>query len=647
MDFFDAQESARRRSKLLVALFLAAVLSMIAVVYAVVAVGLGFTPMAGGGRGGWIAHPDILLWVSLAMGLLIGGGAAFRTAQLSKGGGAVATLLGGRPVDPATSDPRERVYLNVVEEMSIASGVPVPAIFILDRESGINAFAAGHLPTDAAVAVTRGALDSLTRDELQGVVAHEFSHILNGDMRLNIRIMGLLFGIFLLTEVGRGLLRVTARGGGRSRGGKNSGAGQIALIGVLLLILGYLGTLFGRIIQAAVSRQREFLADSAAVEFTRNPGGLAGALIRIGGEGSRIQDHHAQEAGHLFFAGGLGRSFLGLFATHPPLDERIRRIDPRWDGSFGVGPGAGSGSGSRERPARVEEVAGLAGTASAAAGGAGVGAPPPLAAALMASVGTPEPRHVAHARELLAGLPSELREAVRTPEGAVAIVLALSASAGEVPPFAGLGASHLEEGIEARVRTLHPAVRALDTAQRLPLLELAAPTLRTLTPEGARGLLAAVRGVIQQSGVAGPFEFALFHIVRRVSDGAGGRGRTGGGSAPLTRLRSEAELVLSAVAHASSVGEEGVQHAFHMGAAILAQEAGGAWQLRPRGAVTLDQVDAALVRFEGASPAARKALLSASATTVQGDGRVESGEGEILRAIAEALDVPLPPLVPR
>src|SRR5690606_28971990 len=251
-----------------------------------------------------------------------------------QGGSVVAGLLGGLPVNPATDDPDERRLVNVVEEMAIASGVPVPAIYVLPGEESINAFAAGYGVHDAAVAVTRGALKHLTRDELQGVIAHEFSHILNGDMRLNIRLIGLLHGLLLLALIGRVLLR----SGGRSRGRRKEKGGsvQVALIGLGLVLLGYIGVFFGKLIKAAASRQREYLADAAAVQFTRNPEGIAGALKKIGalGAGSRIVHPRAEELSHLYFASGLRSSFAGLFATHPPLVERIRRIDPSFSGDF-------------------------------------------------------------------------------------------------------------------------------------------------------------------------------------------------------------------------------------------------------------------------------------------------------------------------
>ncbi len=233
-------------------------------------------------------------------------------------------MLDGRLINSNATEADERKLLNVVEEMAIASGIPVPQVYLLEDEAGINAFAAGHSTGDAAIGVTRGGMKMLSRDQLQGVIGHEFSHILNGDMRLNLRLMGLIFGILCLTVVGRVLLR--------TRGTKN----PLPLLGLALIVIGGIGVLFGRLIQAAVSRQREFLADAASVQFTRNPDGLAGALKKIGGlsSGSKLESPHAQEASHLFFANGLRSSVSGLMATHPPLEERIRALDPAFDGEF-------------------------------------------------------------------------------------------------------------------------------------------------------------------------------------------------------------------------------------------------------------------------------------------------------------------------
>jgi hypothetical protein len=416
----------------------------------------------------------------------------------------------------------------------------------------------------------------------------------------------------------------------------------VALVGVVLIVLGYLGVVFGRLIQAAVSRQREFLADAAAVEFTRNPAGLAGALRRIGaGGGSRIQNHHAQEAGHLFFAGGTGKALLRLTSTHPPLEERIRRLDPKWDGSFILpeAPPAGSALEAPPPPPRP-----LQDPRGRAAAGALLGFP----AALVATAGAPQPRHVDHARRLLAEVPTPLREAVRTPEGAIATLLALlQGSASGVSRYA-LVADALGAETARRTAELEGPVRELGPPTRLPLLELALPALRTLPRDRANALRSTVRTIMGESGVLGTFDFALFHMLQRtLAAGAGGARPRRPGSLPLSRLRGEAEILLSAVTWSSRGDREGVDVAFDAGAAHLADGNGDhGYRLRSREGVTLDQVDAALERMEQGSPSARKVLLEAAAATVQADGVVGVEETEMLRALAEALEVPLPPHLP-
>jgi len=329
MDFFAHQDKARKKTKLLVVYFLFAVLCIIASVYFVsLMVFYGTHAKQTPGS----PPPELVLWdptlfLRVVFGTLgvVAVGSLYKMAVLSKGGSAVAESLGGRPIDPETTNPDERKLRNVIEEMAIAAGVPVPKIYVLEDESGINAFAAGHAPGDAAIGVTRGCMTLLDRDELQGVIGHEFSHILNGDMRLNLRIMGVIFGIVCLAVVGRVL--VYSRGGDRGRA-------PLMFLGLALIVIGAIGVFFGRLIQAALSRQREFLADASAVQFTRNPEGLSGALQKIGSAGSKVGSAHAGEASHMFFGNGLGKPFLGAMATHPPLDERIRAIDPGWDGTF-------------------------------------------------------------------------------------------------------------------------------------------------------------------------------------------------------------------------------------------------------------------------------------------------------------------------
>jgi Zn-dependent protease with chaperone function len=639
MDFFEAQDAARKRTGLLIGLFALAVVAIVAVVYVVVHVGLGPGPQYVG------LDPFLLVQVAFGVGVVIALGTGIRTASLSKGGPAVAELLGARRIPPDTSDPQERVFFNVVEEMSIASGTPVPAVYVMDHEEGINAFAAGYSTHDAAVAVTRGTLQSLTRDELQGVVAHEFSHILNGDMRLNIRLIGVLYGILLLAVIGRGIVYAGPRGG---RGRDGGGAGWIAILGIALLVVGYVGVFFGKMIKAAVSRQREYLADSAAVQFTRNPEGLAGALKKIGAQaaGSRIRDHHAEELSHLFFANGLRRSMFGFLSTHPPLEQRIRRLDPGWDGDYTT-----PSRPSREVPRPAEHAKAarrhgfpLAEAAVGLAAAAHAGAP----AAVVASVGAPTPEHLAYASALLARFPDSLTRAVHDPMEARALVFALVlAGRGEVGPaereaVRGYGG---DEGAAA-VEALLPLVRDAGAEARLPLLDLALPALLALPPEEARRFRDAVAEVSRAGGGGGIFEYALAHTLARRLQGAGkGVDRAGRGKRSFEPLRPHVETLLSAVAWAGSGGEPGAARAaFEAGVRRLPSSA-GALRLRDAGEAGLETVDAALTAMEHASPAIQRVFLEACADAAAADRRLDVAEAELLRAIAESLDCPMPPVL--
>jgi Zn-dependent protease with chaperone function len=647
MDFFEAQDVARRRTHLLVLLFLAAVAAIIIVVYLVVHMTLGPGPTA-------TLDVGLLALVAFGVGVLIAGGSGFRTMQLRQGGPAVARLLGGTEIGHDTSDPDERRLVNIVEEMAIASGTPVPAIFVLRQEDGINAFAAGYTLHDAAVAVTGGALRRLNRDEMQGVMAHEFSHILNGDMRLNVRLMGVLFGILLLAIVGRGLLR---SGFYRGRGRKNDGGGQIAILGIALLAVGYIGVFFGKLIKAAVSRQREYLADAAAVQFTRNPDGIAGALKKIGGfaSGSRIADHHAEEASHFFFASGLGAAFSGLLSTHPPLDDRIRRIDPSFQGDY---PKVAEGRAATVLEDRAEGRA--AGLAGAAAGAAGPRAPLPAAGAgpeggdlaervagLMASVGVLDAAQVAYAGRLIEAIPPAARDAARSPTDAPALVMAILASAepdaaaAERAVVAGYGG----EEFAARVDGLAAELQALPAEARLPLVDLALPALRRLDPPAARRFREAIEALIHADGRIRIHEFALYHIVERQlappeERTAPGRGGANDG---FPAVRREVEAVLSAVAWSGARSTAAAAGAFDAGAGTLPVLT-GKLRLLDAGEASLRRLSDALVRLEAASPAVRRRFLEACGHVAGHDGEFRVPEVELLRAIAEALDCPMPPL---
>ncbi len=378
-------------------------------------------------------------------------------ASLHGGGAAVARELGATLVPPDTADPKARKLRNVVEEIAIASGVPVPQIFLLEQEPGINAFAAGWSPTNAAITVTRGALDKLSRDELQGVIGHEFSHILNGDMRLNIRLMGLIFGILVLAVVSQKVLQFGGRGDSR-RGGA---AILLAALGVM--IVGYIGVFFGRLIKASVSRQREYLADASAVQFTRQSAGIAGALKKLAGvdAGSKLQQVHGEEVAHMLFGDGVG--YGALFATHPPLVKRIHALDPDFNpGQLEALGATWNDPGYTPEDESHPVMSDLAGGAAPAVGLAG-------------QVGRPQQAHYDCAAELHKALPEGLLAAARSQEQALPLVLGLVLdAAGEVR---GRQLEQVQQDFgapcRAAVEALAPALAELAPAQRLPLAAIA------------------------------------------------------------------------------------------------------------------------------------------------------------------------------
>ena len=439
-------------------------------------------------------NPGLFAVVSLGTLALIGGGSLYRVASLAGGGHSVAEMMGGRPLSAQTTDPDERKILNVVEEMAIAAGTPVPPVYLLEQEDGINAFAAGYAPGDAVIGVTRGCIQNLTRDELQGVIAHEFSHILNGDMRLNIRLIGALYGILLISMTGWIIFRSTANANqyDNRRDGDRRGSNPWPLVGLALYVLGYIGVFFGNLIKAAVSRQREFLADASAVQFTRNPDGIAGALKKIGAlaEGSRVRAPEAQEASHLFFGDAVGH-LLGIFATHPPLVERIRRIDPSFEGDFSKVRIGDAGQIPPEAPAPAT-------LRPQVRPGRGVFRFNP--SEMVNRVGTIEPRQLAYASSVLTAIPDPLKALAYEPYGARAVVFALlvdgDSGALQAAQLDRL-AAYAEPALVREVEKILPTVHRLTPELRLPLVSMVVPTLRRLSRDQFQTFVAGVRELIQ------------------------------------------------------------------------------------------------------------------------------------------------------
>jgi Zn-dependent protease with chaperone function len=670
MDFFEAQERARKRTKRLVLLFALAVAGIVAGGYVAAITVIQVTGHSqrlekdywryqktaiwpdGTFRYSWW-QPQIFLWTAGGTLAIVGLASLYKWSQMRAGGSAIAEMVGGRAIDLRTTDLRERKLLNVVEEMSIASGIPMPAVYVLEDEPGLNAFAAGLTTSDAAVAVTRGTLDKLTRDELQGVIGHEFSHILNGDMRLNVRITAIVFGILVIGLIGRGLIEAIFRGRIRGSGKNKGGAVLIAFaVGLALLIIGYIGYFFGRLIQAAVSRQREFLADASAVQFTRNPDGIAGALRKIGGYalGGTMVNSHAGEIGHFFFTQAFKSHFGGLWATHPPLDERIRAVDPSWDGKL-------------FEPEAVVDVK----TESFAAAGFGRGArfsasetlqrvheaqpdlPPPTAvapiafkpAAVVADIGAVTDSHFRDAQLLLEAIPASLREATHDPATAQVLVygLLLGGDRAARDRQQQLVAQHAGAEAAALLKAQRPALSVLDPAARLPLLQLAVAALRQLDAAGIDRFATTLDELVHADGQVTPFEYAvqkmLLHQLRLAQKPAQ---RVHFDS--FSAVGAEFAVVLSALAHLSAKDSA---TAFAQGAAQV-PALRERLALQPPDTCGLEKVDGALDKLALSSLPIKQRLLVAAGHVIASDGTVTAPEGELYRALAATLDCPMPSL---
>jgi len=658
--FFENQQLARRNTRILVLLYAAAVVGVIAAVDLVLgAVWIyGFADLyvpkgqSPGPLSMMRAVPaSVFVYGALGTALLILAVSGWNVMQLASGGKAVAAMAGARRVDTDTRDPLERRLVNVVEEMAIASGVRVPAVYVMDQEAGINAFAAGYEVSDSVVAVTRGTLETLNRDELQGVVAHEFSHILNGDMRLNIRMIGVLAGIVFIGSVGEFLMR-------SQRGSRDSkGTVPILLGGLALLLIGYIGLFFARLIKAATSRQREFLADASSVQFTRNPDGIAGALDQIGlaAGGSLIANRHAEDLSHLFFSQGIQVRLASLFDTHPPLEERIRRAHGRFDRTSYRKTRASAGGEVEEKQSRDDgrrkatAAAVLAGAAAMPAGrrGADIGAAWGRSAGESASlVGSLDGAKVDYAARLLAALPGDLRERLRQPDGACAALVALLFAAREDVMQEQVGALKAAglAGIADRARAIAPLTARLGAAFHLPVIDLALPAAKAAPAAAQRELLAALEAVVHADRRVSLHEFVVLALVRAQLSPKAKPGAAG--SRKLQDLHADAWTLLSLIAHAGTRQDATGARGEALSAALRAgaREMGLA-EPAAAPALTLESAAAALESLKALAPMQKALLVKGLFAAANHDGRIRVAEAELMRLAGAVLDCPLPPLL--
>jgi len=640
MDFFQAQDNARKNTGRLVFFLILAVLSLIVVTNILVMFSFGFLRSEGElGAETVLQQLDwtTFLTVGAGVSLVILLGSLYKMSILSGGGRVVAESLGGQLIPPNAEDLTLRKVLNVVEEMAIASGTPVPPVYLLAEEQGINAFAAGFTPSDAVIGVTRGTVELLSREQLQGVIAHEFSHILNGDMRLNIRLMGILHGILLIGIIGYFILHSSGRRSSRSSGGAVG-------LGLGLMIVGFAGTFFGNIIKASVSRQREYLADASALQFTRNPFGIAGALKRIGGyqAGSIIENPSAPEVSHSFFSQGVG-SFLSLFATHPPLANRIKRIDPHWDGNF---PAIEARAGVEEEKEDIKaEKTTPRERAETFTKIIVAGATVAEAVRNINQMGQPNERELRYAQALIQQIPTALLEAAHEPYGARAVIYALVTD--KESDIRDLQMSHLQQygdkGIYELTAKLLPEIDQLADNCRLPLIDLSLPALREMSLGQFQLFRRNLDKLVEMDSKIDLFEWALHKILVHHLDAAFIKPKS---SSPkyskLAKLKKECELLFSLLAYSGHSEINEAKKAF-----AEAQEHADLKDIEivPKSQIKLETLDVAVDQLTLLKPLSKGKLLRACLACVTADQKIVPKEMELVRAVSDALDCPMPPLI--
>ncbi|MBG6291278.1 M48 family metallopeptidase [Pseudomonas nitroreducens] len=634
MNFFEHQDRARKQTGRLVLLLTIAVVCLVTITS--LALGwlwrhLGEPALHLTSRAS-LPDPELYLSVAAVIVGVVVLGALYKQVQLSAGGKVVAESLGGRLLNLSASNADERRLLNVVEEMALASGSPVPPVYVLE-DGSINAFAAGLTPRDAVIGITRGAIEQLDRNELQGVIAHEFSHIHHGDMLLNTRLTALLHGMLLLGLIGGMLLRgwsetsTGVRISSRNSSNDKNGGGSVVLLvigaGVVLYVLGYVGTFFGQLIKASVSRQREFLADASAVQFTRDPSTIAGALKKIGGNplGALLSAPRAAEFSHMYFGDGVGSSW---FDTHPPLKDRIRRVDPGWDGNY----------------PKFEPRLDVALMNKQAWTSAVTGQPyqPSAVDVAVAAVGAPTIAHLQEARSTLQRLDERLQRAAHDSEGAEALVYGLLLDSDP-----GLRARQLEAikqrlnlSLALQLDLLEESLLRLDPGQRLPLLDLAMPALKQLDAKAFLALRENMALLIKLDGKVKLLEWTLLRIIERNL-------RPGSGKIGNVALADLSEACATLLAFLARVGETSdlqTEQAF--------ADAWSGLPFAPRplpGAASLRELETALKQLEQLRPLQKPQLLKALARCIEHDGRITAGEAELMRAVADILDCPMPPLL--
>ena len=638
MNFFESQDTAKRNTGKLIFLFALAVLSLIVITnFLVMAVlsfgGAGMTSMAA--KTGVHFDPMMFLIIGAIVSSIVLFGSLYKISSLSGGGARIAEMMNGRLLVSGSADPAERRVLNIVEEMAIASGTPVPPVYLME-ESGINAFAAGYSPSDAIVAVTRGTIDTLSRDQLQGVIAHEFSHILHGDMRINIRLIGVLHGIMVLGIIGYHLLR----GGAYSRRSKDSGG--IVFVGLALVIVGFVGTFFGNLIKAAVSRQREYLADASAVQFTRNPDGIGQALMQIARNQDRsyIKNPKSAEISHALFEEGQVSALSRLYATHPPLNDRILAILPRWKGDYEESDWDRSVLAAAEQKEKPFEQSRREKATAILTGATGV----LLADAVINQVGNPDGKHLDYADALVRKIPQLFLDAAREPSGARAIIYFLVLSKDESVRGKQLEVlrSSADIGVFDELQNLYQSVSEIPAQQRLPLVTIALSSMRQLSKNQYQLFRGNFKTLVEIDKKMSLLEWSLQKIVMHSLEAVFGKDEAPYfGKKKLKSCKKSVSVLLSILTHSTVQDGISKEETFAAGTDGLKMSL----QLIAVSKIDFDTLNNALDDLANLKPLQKPALLKACVRCITADGKIEAIETELLRAIAATIDCPVPPLL--
>lgn len=657
MNFFAEQDNARTTTKRLVLLFVCAVISLIVITSLLIIFTLSFTESSSGSVAfnSELLTSDIFISVSLGVIAVVTLGALFKLAQLKGGGKVVAEAMGGHLLNTGTRDADERKFLNVVEEIAIASGTPVPPVYLME-DSAINAFAAGYKAQDAVIGITRGCIQQLNRDELQGVIAHEFSHIFNGDMRLNIRLMGLLYGIMVIGLIGYYIVRGSVYRGHSSRSNKKGGG--IVILGIGLLVVGYGGTFFGNIIKAAVSRQREFLADASAVQFTRNPDGIAGALKKIGGyqDGSTINSADASEISHMLFSQGLKSGFTGMFATHPPLSDRISRIDPYWRGEFTESTKAHASAQDSEQASgfntagsiktdnsfqNAENFSEQADGSSMQADGFSRQADGSRSA--IDSIGEPSPAHIEVAKNNLNRLPNEIIQEAHNSFGACMLMHCLLIELAN-PATEQKQLAILKEGLNplqySNLLTIRTQMSQINRPLYLTLVDLSLPALKQLSATQYRTFMSHLSQLIVADEHISIFEWCIFKILRYNLDP---KIQNKNKQIDLNNAGWAIEALLSILSLVGNIDLAAAEAAFSGAKDILSTRQ--SLSLNVEFKDNTEALEKSTALLKNLKPLQKPRLLKAMASCINADGVVSIEEAELLRAVAALLDCPIPPLL--